>query len=309
MAKVRFAALQSGVEKQLFSVEEHAGGDLTFGLPNYDTLRFGGRRLPSPKSRKLSVHRSTRSLPPAHTITHEIKFEDGRFHKGHALAKRRNAGPFIWPLFCVAVGKAAKSLETKSSVAKDDICRLAAYDAGLDTLMMGVFVSDADFEFPPAYGLSIVSRRFSFFRVSVIYNFATIPSPMNCFENFVYTSTVTGAGPIVLPGRRISAYGQMIEAVEPFLIKNLVPMANMIRQRRSSIMMLKNAADVQMVRFPRNPSEGFSKTELRYGENPIFGARRNAFGRRMGRVDFLTRRMFATQPAGRELGQYTMRRD
>ena len=111
MTKVRFVILQSGVEKQIFSVEEHkTTGDLTLGLPHFPATKYQGRRLPSPISRKLSVHVSPNSDPPAHTVTHEICFRDRPSHKGYAVAKRRHDTPFIWPLFVQAVGRAAKLL-------------------------------------------------------------------------------------------------------------------------------------------------------------------------------------------------------
>ena len=64
-------------DRELFSVEERASGDLTFGLPHYEATKFQGRRLPTPIARKLSVHLSPNSDPPAHTITHEMKFRGG----------------------------------------------------------------------------------------------------------------------------------------------------------------------------------------------------------------------------------------
>jgi hypothetical protein len=308
MPKVRFVILQSGAEKQLFSVEERASGDLTFGLPHYAATRFEGRSLPSPIGRKLSVHLSPNSDPPAHTITHEIMFRSRQSHKGHAVVKRRNGLPFIWPLFIQAVGKVAKPLGSKPSVAKDEIFPIVAYDAHLDTLMMAVFISDPDFEFPPACGLSIASRKFTHFRVTVLYNFATIPSPTNCFEEVVHTSSVIGTGSARIQTTRNSTYSEVIDFVEPFLIERFVPLANMIRARRSSILLPPNGADVQMVRFPRNPQCGFTAEEFIYGANPILSTRRNAIGRRMAPPNGVTKRMFATGSAAPELGRWTLRR-
>jgi len=194
-------------------------------------------------------------------------------------------------------------------MAKDEIYRVAAYSAELDTLMIAVFISDPDFEFPPACGLSIASKRFTHFRVTVIYNFATIPSPMNCFEEVVYTSSVVGTGASQFPATRNSAYSELIESIEPFLISRFVPMANMIRQRRSSIMLMRHAADVPMIRFPRNPPDGFSTEELTYGANPIIGAQRNAVGLRMAPEEMYPTGMFATQPTPSDWGTWTLRRD
>ena len=309
MPKVRFTILQSGVEKQLFSIEEHASGDLTFGLPHYEATKYQGRRLPSPIGRKLSVHVSPNSDPPAHTVTHEIMFRDRPSHKGHALAKRRDGTPFIWPLFIEAVGKAAKPLRLNSRAAKDEIFPIAAYDANLDTLMTAVFISDPDFEFPPAHGLSIASREFTQFRVTVIYTFATVRSPLNCFDEVVCTSSVTGTGATHLPGSRNSRYSEVIDSVEPFLIKRFVPLANMIRARSSSLLLPPNGADVPMMRFPRNPQSGFSLHELTYGANPILGSRRNSIGRRMAPVNGITKGMFATGPTSADLSRWTLRRD
>ncbi len=186
--KTRFLILQDKIEKQLFSVEERKSGDLLIGLSAHRNLRINGFDTEKPRNRKISVHVSASSSPPANTITHEIGFSLRRSHKGYAVVRKVEGEQFIWPIYCQAFGKNEKRFINRYKF--DELRRITAYDSAFDTLLLAVFVTDATYSIPESHGLSVTVSKHENFNINVVTTFADIRTIKSTFDIFNYTSSV-----------------------------------------------------------------------------------------------------------------------
>lgn len=270
MPKTRFLVMQDSVEREVLTVEERASGDLTLTLPMYPFMRFNGQRnLGSPKYRKVSVHLSPNSHAPLRTIKHEMGFNKRQPHRGYAVITYTKEKPFLWPVFVSALGKNLRPFDFKPRYKRDVVRGLCAYQTAREAMFLSCVVTNVDLALPEARGLSQVSQAFRKLRVSLLYNFADIPSALSGFDSFPYTLNVQGDGIPILGETKHPRESMPMGDLEDFLLNVAVQVSLRVQSRTSTPMFVLPPKIPQFKRFPEKFVTGPSLKEILYGENSL----------------------------------------
>lgn len=192
--KYRLIVQQCDTEKQIISIEEKSDGTIILLFPVHPFMAFYDVVLNNIINNKFTIHLSENSNPAGNTITHEILFKDGKFHRSHAHIINNDEGHLIWPLFTKSLGYDEIKYNRRPRHLKDKLHYLLPYNAKNQLMIISVVAFDTNVPKIAIHPLSCVHLKLSKFSLAVYYRIGQIPSYRNSLYRVGHTSPVLGIG-------------------------------------------------------------------------------------------------------------------
>lgn len=97
-SKVRFVIVANGIERDLFSVQQRAGGDLLVFLRHLKLAEHPDGSYRPVAEQHYSIHRSKNASLPGNTFKHTLSFKDGELIETSSFVQK-SGYPLFYPLF------------------------------------------------------------------------------------------------------------------------------------------------------------------------------------------------------------------
>lgn len=193
-SKYRLIVQQCDTEKQIISIEEKSDGTIILLFPVHPFMAFHNVVLSNIINNKFTIHLSKNSNPVGNTITHEILFKDGSFHRGHAHIINNDEGHLIWPIVTKSLGYDEIKYNRRLRHLNDKFHYFPPYNAKNQLMIISIVAFDTDVPRIAIYPLQYVHLKLSKFSLAIYYRISEIPSYRNSMHRVGYTSSVLGIG-------------------------------------------------------------------------------------------------------------------